>query len=106
LWRIFCPSVGGIAAITKVNTHGGGGIGDFPDQISPFIFERDFEATGLENGLASKLMLGAGCCGWCGRWVPHFSSLYAKKKMEMRKKERVPPASRHPHRPQVSVGNG
>jgi hypothetical protein len=32
----------------------------FPDHISPFIFEHDFEATGLESGLASKLMLGGG----------------------------------------------
>jgi hypothetical protein len=80
--------VGGIATITKVNTHGSGGIGDFPTRFSG-LFERDFEATGLEGELASKLMLGGGRCseqgaaGGAGGGSPISLLFMRRREMEM-----------------------
>jgi hypothetical protein len=93
LWRICCPSVGGIAAITKVNTHGSGGIGDFPTTFPGLFLSTISKATGLESGLASKLMLGGGRCseqgaaGGAGGGSPISLLSMRRRDVEMRMQE-------------------
>jgi hypothetical protein len=59
----------------------------------PFIFEHDFEATDLESGLASKLMLGGGRCseqgaaGGAGGGSPISLLSMRRRDVEMRMQE-------------------
>jgi hypothetical protein len=45
-------------------------------------------------------------CGCCGRWVPHFSSVYAKKRNGNENARKGPAGFPAPHPPQVLVADG